>query len=46
MIDLKNWKPRPLPEKLMLDGRFVRLEPLTVSAHGDELFSASYTTGR
>lgn len=39
--DLKNWQPRPRPERKVLDGRYVRLEPLDPSKHGDELFAAS-----
>jgi RimJ/RimL family protein N-acetyltransferase len=39
--DLSNWKPRPLPQRIALDGRFVRLEPLSASAHGDELYAAA-----
>jgi RimJ/RimL family protein N-acetyltransferase len=39
--DLKNWQPRPRPERKALDGRYVRLEPLDPARHGDELFAAS-----
>lgn len=39
--DLQNWTPRPSPERKVLDGRFVRLEPLDVARHGDGLFEAS-----
>ena len=38
--DLKNWQPRPLPARVTLEGRYVRLEPLN-AAHGDDLFEAS-----
>ncbi len=38
--DLKNWQPRPRPERVTLEGRHVRLEPLS-SVHGDELYQAS-----
>ena len=41
MTDLSNWKPRPRPERRVLEGRFVRLEPLDIARHGDGLFSAS-----
>ncbi len=41
MTDLLNWTPRPRPERRMLDGRYVRLEPLSAAAHGDGLYEAS-----
>ena len=39
--DLKNWRPRPRPERTILDGQYVRLEPLDVARHGDGLFAVS-----
>lgn len=39
--DLKNWQPRPRPERKRLDGHYVRLEPLEAVRHGDGLFEAS-----
>lgn len=42
--DLKNWKPRPRPQRLALEGRYVLLEPLDAARHGDGLF-ASATEG-
>lgn len=39
--DLKNWTARPRPPRIVLDGRYVRLEPLSAAKHGDELFTAS-----
>lgn len=41
MTDLHNWTPRPKPERKILEGRYVRLEPLDAEKHGDELFAAS-----
>ena len=41
MEDLKNWTPRPLPQRAPLEGRYVRLEPLSAAAHGPDLFEAS-----
>jgi RimJ/RimL family protein N-acetyltransferase len=38
--DLTNWTPRPRPERVVLEGRYVRLEPLDPARHGDELFEA------
>ncbi|WP_353644794.1 GNAT family protein [Mesorhizobium sp. WSM2239] len=39
--DLKNWRPRPRPERRVLEGSYVRLEPLDVARHGDGLYEAS-----
>jgi RimJ/RimL family protein N-acetyltransferase len=39
--DLKNWQPRPRPEREPMEGRYVRLEPLSALRHGDGLFEAS-----
>ncbi|MBN9250211.1 MAG: GNAT family N-acetyltransferase [Mesorhizobium sp.] len=39
--DLNNWQPRPRPERKVLEGRYVRLEPLDAAKHGDGLFDAS-----
>lgn len=39
--DFSQWTPRPFPQKIVLDGRFVRLEPLGAKVHGDELFIAA-----
>lgn len=39
--ELSKWQPRPRPERRVLEGRTVRLEPLDAARHGDELFEAS-----
>jgi len=39
--DLKDWKERPRPERRILDGYYVRLEPLEADRHGDGLYEAS-----
>jgi RimJ/RimL family protein N-acetyltransferase len=39
--DLTHWQPRPRPPREALEGRHVRLEPLSAARHGDGLFSAS-----
>ena len=39
--DLGNWTPRPRPGRGILEGRHVRLEPLSAARHGDALFRAS-----
>ncbi|MFD1200226.1 GNAT family N-acetyltransferase [Brucella gallinifaecis] len=41
MTDLHNWTQRPKPERKVLEGHYVRLEPLDAQKHGDELFAAS-----
>lgn len=38
--DLSDWTVCELPQKRVLHGRLVRLEPLSANAHGDELFLA------
>lgn len=39
--DLKDWQPRPRPERKTFEGRYVRLEPLQAARHGDGLYEAS-----
>ena len=41
MQDLSEWTARSVPERKVLDGHYVRLEPLDVSRHGEGLFEAS-----
>jgi len=41
MTDLRDWTPRPKPERKVLESHYVRLEPLDAARHGDDLFSAS-----
>lgn len=38
---LKNWTARQPPAREPLEGRLVRLEPLSASRHGDDLFAAA-----
>jgi RimJ/RimL family protein N-acetyltransferase len=38
---LPHWSARPRPRRVVLSGRFVRLEPVVASAHGEGLFLAS-----
>jgi RimJ/RimL family protein N-acetyltransferase len=40
MSDLENWTTRPGPERMVLEGRCVRLEPFDAAAHGEQLFEA------
>jgi RimJ/RimL family protein N-acetyltransferase len=39
--DLSNWKGCARPERIVLEGRYVRLEPLSARAHGDGLYEAA-----
>ncbi|RFC67449.1 MULTISPECIES: GNAT family N-acetyltransferase [Mesorhizobium] len=39
--DLKNWTPRSRPERKVLEGQYVRLEPLSAARHGDGLYEAA-----
>jgi RimJ/RimL family protein N-acetyltransferase len=38
---LSNWKGCARPERIVLEGRYVRLEPLDANAHGDGLYEAA-----
>ena len=40
MTALLNWTPPPRPERVVLEGRFARLEPLDPARHGADLFAA------
>lgn len=39
--DLATWTPRPAPARDALEGRYVRLEPLSRNRHGPGLYEAS-----
>lgn len=41
--DLGNWTPRERPARSVMEGRYVRLEPLDPNRHGDGLYAASAT---
>lgn len=41
MRDLSNWTERERPHRKVMEGRYVRLEPLDIQKHGDELFEAA-----
>lgn len=41
MRDLSNWQGCEAPHKKPFEGRYVRLEPLDIAKHGDELFDAA-----
>lgn len=36
--NLQDWKPRLRPERIDLEGRYVRLEPLDTEKHGERLY--------
>jgi len=40
-MDLADWKGVERPERVALDGRYARLEPLDPARHGEALFAAS-----
>lgn len=40
MTGLTQWHGVPAPEKIAMEGHYVRLEPLNVDTHGDQLFRA------
>ena len=37
---VRDWTPPPVPAREVIEGQFVRLEPLSDGAHGDDLFGA------
>uniref|UniRef100_A0A914DW52 N-acetyltransferase domain-containing protein n=1 Tax=Acrobeloides nanus TaxID=290746 RepID=A0A914DW52_9BILA len=37
-FDLVNWTDRNLPSHTIMEGKYVRLEPLSIEKHGDALF--------
>lgn len=41
---LANWQARPRPQRIVMEGRYVRLEPLDRVRHGEGLFIASTVT--
>lgn len=45
MNRLNGWRPRPRPQRVTLEGRFCRLEPLDPVRHGGQLFAASMAPG-
>jgi RimJ/RimL family protein N-acetyltransferase len=44
-LDLSNWKGVPRPERMVLEGRYARLEPLDQSRHGADLLSSAQRPG-
>jgi RimJ/RimL family protein N-acetyltransferase len=44
-MDLSHWKGAPRPERVTLDGRWARLEPLDPARHGADLFASARQPG-
>jgi RimJ/RimL family protein N-acetyltransferase len=44
-MDLSNWKGVPRPDRVTLDGRYARLEPLDPAQHGPDLLAAARAPG-
>ena len=44
-MDLSHWKGVPRPERISLDGRYARLEPLDPARHGKDLFVSAQQPG-
>jgi RimJ/RimL family protein N-acetyltransferase len=41
MTGFSNWIPRPTPQRVVMEGQYVRLVPLSARQHGDELYVAA-----
>jgi RimJ/RimL family protein N-acetyltransferase len=39
-LNLEDWKPAHLPQPVVLEGQWVRLEPLAAAQHGNAIWSA------
>ncbi|QND47922.1 GNAT family N-acetyltransferase [Rhizobium lusitanum] len=44
-MDLTNWNGVPRPERIALEGHYVRLEPLDTARHGADLFASAQAPG-
>ncbi len=44
-MDLLDWKGVPRPERVVLDGRYARLEPLDPARHGADLLASARQPG-
>ena len=44
-MDLSHWTGVPRPDRVALDGRYARLEPLDPARHGAELFASAQQPG-
>lgn len=43
--DLSNWQGAPRPERVILEGRYARLEPLDPARHGADLLTSAQAPG-
>ncbi len=44
-MDLANWKGAPRPDRVPLEGQYVRLEPIDPARHGADLFASAQADG-
>ncbi|AYG60072.1 GNAT family N-acetyltransferase [Rhizobium jaguaris] len=44
-MDLANWNGVPRPERITLEGRYARLEPLGAARHGADLLASAQASG-
>ena len=44
-MDLMNWKGAARPERITLEGRYARIEPLDAARHGQDLYASARATG-
>ncbi|AYG67003.1 MULTISPECIES: GNAT family protein [unclassified Rhizobium] len=44
-MDLANWKGVARPERITLEGRYARIEPLDATRHGEDLFASARAPG-
>jgi RimJ/RimL family protein N-acetyltransferase len=44
-MDLSDWKGVPRPERVTLEGNYIRLEPLDAARHGKDLFASAQQPG-
>lgn len=44
-MDLSDWQGVPLPERIALEGRYARLEPLDPARHGADLLASAQEPG-
>jgi RimJ/RimL family protein N-acetyltransferase len=44
-VPLSEWNGVPRPERIVLEGRYARLEPLDPVGHGDDLWSSAVADG-
>jgi RimJ/RimL family protein N-acetyltransferase len=44
-MDLAHWNGVPRPDRVALDGRYTRLEPLDPARHGQDLFASAQEPG-